>query len=265
MILWGLSGQVLRAGLGPLLADLIFHGFVGGIAMDGATLVHDFETAVSGKLSDDGEAAGGGVDGVSEETGLLINEMAAEAVHRGIGLGEAAGRLLVSGRVRVRHATESVLVAAYRERVPVTVHLAIGVDTPDTHRTTDGASLGAASHHDFRLLCALVKQMHTGGVYLNWSSTVVVPETFLKAASVVRNLGVPLEAITTANFDLSRHGPLHANGKRPIRGGAAGERSRNYAITGHHEIMLPLVAAALIEGASGVTLGGRRTPKLPTR
>jgi hypothetical protein len=112
----------------------------------------------------------------------------------------------------------------------------------------------------------LVKQMHTGGVYLNWSSTVVVPETFLKAASVVRNLGVPLEAITTANFDLTRHGPLHVNGKRPLtRGGAAGERSHNYAITGHHEIMLPLVAAALIEGASGVTLGGRRTSKLPTR
>ncbi len=137
---------------------------------------------------------------------MLINEMAAEAVRRGIGLGEAAGRLLVSGRVRVRHAAESLLIAAYRERVPVTVHLAIGVDTPDTHRMTDGASLGAASHHDFRLLCALVKQMHTGGVYLNWSSTVVVPETFLKAASVVRNLGVPLEA--------DHHGEFRSNPAR---------------------------------------------------
>lgn len=260
MILWGLSGHTLRAGLGPLIADLVFHGFVGGIAMDGASLVHDFETATTGKLSEDGEAAGTGSNGVSEETGLIVNEMAAEAVRRGIGLGEAAGRLLVSGRVRVRHGAESLLIAAYQERVPVTVHLAIGVDTPDTQRTSDGASLGAASHHDFRLLCALVKQMHTGGVYLNWSSTAVVPETFLKAASLVRKLGVPLEPITTANFDLRRQGLLNVNGRRASSRGA-GEPSRHYALVGHHEIMLPLVAAALIEGASGVTLGGRRSSK----
>ena len=262
MILWGLSGPVLRAGLGPLIVDLIAHGFAGGIAIDGATLVHDFETAVSGKLSDDGEVAGPVADGVAEDTGLLINEMAAEAVRRGIGLGEAAGRLLVSGRVRVRHAADSLLIAAYQERVPVTVHLAIGVDTPDTHRAADGASLGAASHHDFRLLCALVKQMHTGGVYLNWSSTALVPETFLKAASLVRDLGVPLRPITTANFDLRRPGVLNSEGRRNgARSRSEGEPSRNYAIAGHHEIMLPLVAAALVEGASGVTLGSRRTSK----
>jgi hypothetical protein len=266
MILWGLSGQVLRDGLGSLIADLIDHGFVGGIAMDGATLVHDFETAVNGKLSDDGEVAGPVTSSGSEETGVLINEMAAEAVRRGIGLGEAAGRLLVSGRVRVKHGAESLLIAAYQERVPVTVHLAIGVDTPDTHRTSDGASLGAASHHDFRLLCALVQQMHTGGVYLNWSSTAVVPESFLKAASLVRNLGVPLEPITTANFDLRGQGALHSNSNGRRAGHASqGERSRNYAIAGHHEIMLPLVAAALIEGASGVTMASRRSSKLPAR
>jgi hypothetical protein len=172
----------------------------------------------------------------------------------------------VSGRVRVRHAADSLLIAAYQERVPVTVHLAIGVDTPDTHRAADGASLGAASHHDFRLLCALVRQMHTGGVYLNWSSTALVPETFLKAASLVRDMGVPLRPITTANFDLKRPGLIGGDGKRAgTRSGSQGEQSHNYAIAGHHEIMLPLVAAALVEGASGVTLGGRRTSKAQIR
>lgn len=265
MILWGISGHVLRAGLGPLIADLILHGFVGGLAIDGSTLVHDFETAASGKLSEDGEIAGPIGNGVVDETGLLINEMAAEAVRRGIGLGEAAGRMLLSGRVRLRHAAESILIAAYQERVPVTIHLTIGVDTPDTHRTSDGASLGAASHYDFRLLCALVKQMHTGGVYLNWSSTAVVPLTYLKAASIVRNLGVPLEPITTANFDLRRQVALGGNDRRNGSRGSSGEPSPNYVITGHHEIMLPLVAAALIEGASGVTMGGRRSSKFSVR
>ena len=129
-----------------------------------------------------------------------------------------------------------------------------------------GASLGAASHHDFRLLCALVRQMHTGGVYLNWSSTALVPETFLKAASLVRDLGVPLRPITTANFDLRRPGLLNGDGKRAgVRSRSDAEQSHDYAIAGHHEIMLPLVAAALVEGASGVTLGGRRTSKAQIR
>jgi hypothetical protein len=260
MILWGVDGQVIRAGLAPLIVDLIFHRFVGGIAMDGAALVHDFETAVAGKLFEENES------GLADETGLLINEMAVSAVRRGIGLGEAAGRLLTSGRVRLRHAEASVLVAAYQERVPVTVHLAIGVDTPDMHRTVDGASLGAASHHDFRLFCALVEQMHTAGVYLNWSSNTLLPEIFLKAASVVRNLGVPLHPITTANF--SRHeAALNGDGQRAARAAkrASGEPSRHYALAGHHEIMLPLVAAALVEGASGVAVRGQRASKSRVR
>jgi hypothetical protein len=133
----------------------------------------------------------------------------------------------------------------------VTVHVAIGTDVPHMHPAADGAALGAATHRDFRLFCALVKEMHAGGVYLNWGSAVLLPEVFLKAVSVVRNLGVPLRPITTANFDFVQHyRPLQNVIRRPTAGlpGRKNEESRGFAITGHHEIMLPLVAAALAAG-----------------
>jgi hypothetical protein len=251
-VLWGLGGHVIKVGLGPVLIDLIRRGFVSGIAITGAALVHDFEIALAGNTSEDVEAAlGRGRFGMAEETGLYLNEMAVGAERSGIGLGEAAGKLLASGRLHAKYPEASVLVAAHRARVPVTVHLAIGTDIPHMHRSADGAALGAATHYDFRLFCALVKQMHPGGVYLNWGSAVILPEVFLKAVSVVRNLGVPLRPITTANFDFIQHyRPLQNVVKRPTadsnRGAGRGE-SRGYAITGHHEILLPLVAAALAE------------------
>lgn len=256
-ILWGLGGHVIKVGLGPVLIDLIRRGFISGIAITGAALVHDFEIALVGNTSEDVEAAlAGGEFGMAEETGLYLNEMAVGAQRSGIGLGEAAGKLLTSGRLRVKYPEMSVLVAAYRATVPVTVHLAIGTDIPHMHRSADGAALGAATHHDFRLFCALVKRMHPGGVYLNWGSAVVLPEVFLKAVSVVRNIiskgGTPLRPITTANFDFIQHyRPLQNVVKRPTAPARRGSAdSRGYAITGHHEIMLPLFAAALIE-ASG--------------
>jgi hypothetical protein len=250
-VLWGLGGHVIKVGLGPVLIDLIRRGFVTGLALNGAALIHDFEIALVGNTSEDVEAAlGGGRFGMAEETGLYLNEMAVGAQRSGIGLGEAAGKLLTSGRLRTKHADASVLVAAYFARVPVTVHLAIGTDIPHMHRSVDGAALGTATLHDFRLFCALVKRMHPGGVYLNWGSAVVLPEVFLKAVSVVRNLGVPLRPITTANFDFIQHyRPLTNVVRRPtlpLRG-SAGRESKGYALTGHHEILLPLVAAALIE------------------
>jgi len=260
-VLWGLGGHVIKVGLGPLLIDLLRRGFISGMAMNGAALVHDFEIALVGNTSEEVEAGlGRGEFGMAEETGLYLNEIAVGAQRGGIGLGEAAGKLLTSGRLRVRHPQASVLVAAYRARVPVTVHLAIGTDIPHMHRSADGAALGAATHHDFRLFCALVKQMHPGGVYLNWGSAVVLPEVFLKAVSVARNLGVALRPITTANFDFIQHyRPQQNVVKRPTlspatlaSGRAAGWRgktgeSQGFALTGHHEILLPLVAAALIE------------------
>jgi hypothetical protein len=255
-VLWGLGGHVIKVGLGPVLIDLILRGFVSGVAMTGAALVHDFEIALVGNTSEEVERVlGRGDFGMAEETGLYLNEIAVGAQRSGIGLGEAAGKLLTSGRLRVEHLQSSVLVAAYRARVPVTVHLAIGTDIPHMHRSADGAALGASTHHDFLLFCALVKQMHPGGVYLNWGSAVVLPEVFLKAVSVARNLGVALRPITTANFDFIQHyrplqnvvmRPTAASGRSTTR-----EESHGYALTGHHEILLPLVAAALVEASHG--------------
>jgi hypothetical protein len=248
-VLWGLGGHVIKVGLGPVLIDLIRRGYVSGIAMNGAALVHDFEIALVGNTSEDVEAVlHAGEFGMAEETGLYINEIAVGAARGGIGMGEAAGKLLNNRRLRAKYIEHSVLAAAYRARIPVTVHLAIGTDIPHMHRSVDGAALGAATHHDFRLFCALVKRMHPGGVYLNWGSAVLLPEVFLKAVSVARNLGVPLRPVTTANFDFIQHyRPLQNVVRRPTAAAknARGPESHGYAITGHHEIMLPLLAAAL--------------------
>jgi len=257
-ILWGLGGHVIKVGLGPVLIDMLRRGFASGIAMNGAALIHDFEIALAGQTSENVEAAlGDGKFGMSEETGKYVNEIAKLAARIRIGYGEAAGQFLTSGILNARHADASVLAYAYRLRVPVTVHLAIGTDIPHMHPAADGASLGMATLHDFRLFSALVKGMHPGGVYMNWGSAVVLPEVFLKAISVVRNLGVPLHPITTANFDFVQHyRPLQNVVKRPTaaRPGDQGNESRGYAITGHHEVLLPLVAAALASSGPATSL-----------
>jgi hypothetical protein len=251
-ILWGIGGHVIKVGLGPMLIDLMRRGFISGIAMNGAALVHDFEIALAGNTSEDVEAGlSGGKFGMASETGEYINEISKLAARLQIGYGEAAGQFLSNGILAVKHAASSVLVSAYKNRIPVTIHLAIGTDIPHMHPSADGPCLGAATFRDFRLFCALVKQMHPGGVYLNWGSAVLLPEVFLKAVSVVRNLGVPLQPITTANFDFVQHyRPLQNVVRRPtlFEGGGRKAKSRGCAITGHHELLLPLVAAALAAG-----------------
>jgi len=261
-ILWGIGGHVIKVGLGPVLIDLMQRGFVSGIAMNGAALIHDFEIALAGNTSEDVEAAlGEGQFGMAEETGRYLNDIAKLAHRVRIGYGEAAGQFLNSGIVTAPHASSSVLAAAYKQRIPVTVHIAIGTDIPHMHPSVDGAALGYATHRDFLLFSALVDRMHPGGVYLNWGSAVVLPEVFLKAVSVVRNLGVPLRPITTANFDFIQHyRPLQNVVKRPT---ASGRRrsvpeSRGFAITGHHELLLPLVAAALAAGWPKTPRTGKR-------
>jgi hypothetical protein len=251
-ILWGIGGHIIKVGLGAVLIDLIERGFISGIAMNGAALIHDFEIAIAGNTSEDVDAGiGAGQFGMARETGEQLNEIAKNAARSGLGYGEAAGQFLTSDAAKARYASSSVIAAAYRRRIPVTVHLAIGADIPHMHPAADGAALGAATYRDFLLFCALVKSMHPGGVYMNWGSAVLLPEIFLKAVSVVRNLGVPLRPITTANFDFIQHyRPLQNVVKRPTlsAGKRHGVESKGYAITGHHELLMPLVAAALASG-----------------
>lgn len=247
-ILWGLGGHVIKVGLGPVLIDLMRRGYVSGIAMNGAALVHDFEIAMVGNTSEDVDAMlGVGRFGMAQETGLYLNEMAVGAARSGIGFGEAAGKLLTNRRLGARFLQYSVLAAAYQACIPVTIHVAIGTDIPHMHPSCDGAALGEATLRDFRLFCALVRRMHPGGAYLNWGSAVILPEVFLKAVSAVRNLGTPLRPITTANFDFLQHyRPLTNVVRRPTAGARGGkDRSRGYAVTGHHEILMPLLAVLL--------------------
>ena len=257
-VLWGIGGHVIKVGLGPLLIELMRTGFVSGLAMNGAAMIHDFEIALAGQTSEDVDTAlGEGKFGMAQETGQGINEIAKLAHRIRLGYGEAAGQYLHSGILATKHLEASVLAAAYKLRVPVTVHLAIGTDIPHMHPAAEGAALGAASFTDFRLFCALVQGMDGGGVYLNWGSAVILPEVFLKAVSVARNAGLKLRPITTANFDFIQHyRPLQNVVKRPTAGTKkAGENSKGIAITGHHELLMPLVAAAL---ASGWPSGTRR-------
>jgi hypothetical protein len=251
-VLWGIGGHVIKVGLAPVLIDLMNKGYVSGIAMNGAALIHDFEIAMIGNTSEDVEATlGEGQFGMAQETGWGINEIAKLAQRVRIGYGEAAGQYLTSGILEPKHPELSLLVAAYKKQIPVTIHLAIGTDIPHMHPSAEGGALGAASFHDFRLFCALVQEMDAGGVYLNCGSAVLLPEVFLKAVSVVRNLGMSLRSITTANFDFIQHyRPIMNVVRRPTAAskGKKGDGSKGLAITGHHELMLPLLAAALVTG-----------------
>jgi hypothetical protein len=243
-IIWGLGGHVVKTGLSPVLIDLMRKGFLTAIAANGSVLVHDTEIAIAGFTSEDVDATlGKGDFGAAKETGDILNSAAVNAQADGIGLGEAMGRELAG--LDPKHAASSLLCAAYSMKLPVTVHLAIGADIGHFHPTCDGAALGAATHTDFRLLCSLVREMDGGGVYLNCGSAVMLPEVFLKAVTVVRNLGHELRDITTANFDFVQHyRPLTNVVKRPTADGAG----RGFAITGHHELTLPLLAALLVCG-----------------
>jgi len=243
-ILWGLGGHVIKCGLAPVLLDLMRRGYATAFALNGAAAIHDFEIALAGHTSEEVEAAlPDGSFGAAEETGREMNQAIAAGAGKGIGMGEALGRHL--DRIAdSRLAAYSLLVGSYRAAAPVTVHVAIGTDTPHTHPAADPAALGCATHHDFRLFCALVAELGGGGVYLNTGSAVVLPEVFLKAVSAVRNLGHRLEDFTTVNLDFLQHYRPRVNVVERPHAGAGG---RGIALTGHHELLVPLIAAALIE------------------
>jgi len=241
-VIAGIGGHVIKCGLSPTLIELIKQGFINVLAMNGSCVVHDFEIAINGGTSEDVDVAlKTGDFGMAEETGSVINRAIKLGAEEGIGIGEAVGREL--GLLNPPYASYSLLHSAYEMSVPATVHLAIGTDITHIHPAADGASMGAATHTDFRLFAAAVKELDGGGVYLNIGSAVILPEVFLKAVTIVRNLGHRLEDFTTVNFDFIQHyRPLTNVIRRPVAG-----VGRGFSLTGHHEIMIPLLAAALIE------------------
>ncbi|MGO9275725.1 MAG: hypothetical protein ACLQOO_36715 [Terriglobia bacterium] len=249
-IIWGLGGHVIKVGLSRVLIDLMRRGYLTAVAMNGAAMIHDFEVALVGSTSEDVPAVlGEGRFGMAEETGRYLNEAVIAGDRDGLGIGEAVGRFLSQKRapLRVGFRQYSLLATAYRERVPVTVHEAIGTDIIHDHPAIDPRALGAATHRDFLLLAALVRDLDGGGVYLNVGSAVVLPEVFLKCVSLAANLGRAPRGITTVNMDFIQHyRPTQNVLIRPTATVSSGRNaSQGYALTGHHELMVPLLAAAL--------------------
>lgn len=243
-VVWGLGAHVIKVGLSPVLVDLMARGFVTGIALNGAGVVHDFEMAVAGATSEDVAAGlGRGAFGMARETGEETNRAIVEGDRDGLGLGAAVGRYLASRRPRPKHLAASLLAAAHRLSLPATVHVAVGTDILHVHPACDPAALGRATHLDFRIFAAEVARLGGGGVYLNVGSAVVLPEVFLKAVTLARNLGHDVSDFATAALDfLPGYRPSLNVVERPVRG-----TGRGYRLTGHHEILVPLLAAALVE------------------
>lgn len=241
-IIWGIGGHVVKTGLAPILIDLMERGFVTAIASNGSVLVHDTEIALVGFTSEDVDATlGEGDFGAAKETGEILNSAAKNGQLDYIGLGEAMGREVL--KQKPKNADKSLLCQAYKRRIPFTAHLTIGADIGNFHASANGSALGETSHTDFKLFTSIVKEMDGGGVYLNLGSAVTMPEIFLKAITVVRNLGNSLQDITTANFDfIQQYRPSTNVVRRPTANGAG----RGFSVTGHHELMIPLLAAHLI-------------------
>jgi len=240
-VVWGLGAHVIKTGLGPVLVDLMERGFVSAIATNGASVIHDFEVALAGATSEDvDEALGPGRFGMAEETGRLLNKAITDGVAAGLGIGQAVTAFLASKQPQ--YAKQSVLCAAARLHIPVTVHVAIGTDIIHMHPAASGAALGEGSLRDFRYFVSNVARLERG-VYLNCGSAVVLPEVFLKAVALARNRGLALANLTTVNLDFIRsYRPQTNVVARPTAG-----TGRGYSLVGHHELMIPLLAAALVE------------------
>lgn len=241
-IVWGIGAHVIKTGLSPVLIDLMRRGYVSALAMNGAGIIHDFELALSGGTSEDvDEALGPGRFGMADETGRVLNDIVREGAAGGQGIGQAVGRYLASQSSP--HLDVSLSVAAHRLGIPVTVHVAIGTDIVHMHPAASGAAIGDASLRDFRYFTACVSRLQ-GGVYLNCGSAVILPEVFLKAVALARNQGIPLDRLTTVNIDFVRLYRPHTNVvTRPV----AGTSGTGISLIGHHELLIPLLAAGLIE------------------
>jgi deoxyhypusine synthase len=242
LVIVGMGSHPIKVGLNPIIIDLMERGIIGGIALNGSGIIHDVELAFTGQTSEEVEA---GIDdgsfGMAEETAVIINRAITEGARQGLGIGEAIGRQLTNHSA-FPHNRYSLLAAGARCGIPVTVHVAIGTDIIHMHSSCDGAAVGAGSLRDFHRFTELVARLEQG-VYLNIGSAVILPEVFLKAVTIARNLGFPARDFTTVNMDFLQHyRPLTNVVRRPTQRGG-----RGYALTGHHEIMVPLLAAGILE------------------
>lgn len=239
-----LGGHVVKTGLAPLLIDLMRRGVITHLAMNGSAAIHDYEIARFGATSEDvARGLADGTFGMAEETGRGLNDAFSRGAAEGRGMGEAVGRALAS-ETTLAHPELSLLLQAHRLRVGATVHAALGAEIIHQHPATNGAAIGETSHRDFRRLAAALAPLHEGGVVLNLGSAVIMPEVFLKALTVARNVdaGRPVN-FTTCDLDMQRHYRPRMNVvQRPTLAGGTG-----LEITGHHEIMIPLLAWAVIE------------------
>jgi len=245
-VILGMGAHVIKVGLSPIIVDLLERRLVSAVAMNGAGAVHDFELAYAGGTSEDVEVQlAEGEFGMAEETGRIINEAVADGVRRGLGFGRALGERILA--MQPACAGPSIFAACARLDLPCTVHVAVGTDIVHMHPSCDGAAIGEASARDFRLLAAVVSELGGGGVYLNVGSAVLLPEVFLKALTLARNLGHRVRDFVTVNLDfIQQYRPTQNVVRRPVA-----QAGRGYALTGHHELMVPLLAAALIEGCEG--------------
>lgn len=242
------GGHVVKCGLSTVLIDLMERGVITALVFNGATSIHDFEIALIGETSEDvGEYLQTGQFGMVEETGRFMNEAICDASAKGIGMGEGLGRKLI--QLDAPYQDKSLLIAGCRLGIPITVHVAIGTDIVHQHPLANGSTIGETSFTDFRILTAVVAELGDGGVVLNLGSAVILPEVFLKTLTIARNLGNQVTHFTTADFDMiQQYRPLENVVKRPTNIGGKG-----YTFTGHHEIMIPLLASAIVERIEGST------------
>ena len=237
-----IGGHVIKCGLQPVLKKLINADVITAVAMNGSATIHDYELSLIGETSEDvGAVLHCGTFGMAEETGRDINRALKAGVARGEGYGEALGRFIVENKNPQRGS--SLLAACFEKDIPATVHVAVGTDIIHQHPECDGAVLGQATFTDFRLFTSVVSGLGNGGVFINIGSAVIMPEVFLKALSIAQNMGFHVDHLTTANFDMTQHyRPLQNVVRRPTAGD-----SRGLTITGHHEIMIPLLAAGILD------------------
>ena len=239
-VMLGMGAHAIKVGLNPVIIDLMERGIITSLSLNGAGIIHDFELALVGRTSEDvDKEILTGAFGMAEETGSMLNK-AIKTAGADEGIGAAVGRMIQDGAFPYKDI--SLLAAGRRLGVPVTVHVAIGTDIIHMHPSFDGRATGEAAHRDFLAFCSLVSGIE-GGVYVNLGSAVLLPEIFLKAVTLCRNLGHSLHHFTTVNMDFVQHYRPNTNVvRRPTQDGG-----RGFALTGHHEIMLPLLAAAIIE------------------